>query len=123
MIGRVVWTCWVAVTTLLWVSSCLISGMSLSSRMSALPMAMGPKRLPPDPGKMVSMLEPMFWIRAMEARLEPSPMPIMAATRWTAYCHNGGVRWGPLVYRFLLGDGGTHHDWRRRHRVPRPDAG
>ena len=49
---------------------------------AALPMAWGPwwVWVPGAPGKMVSMLEPMLRMTAMEARFEPSPMPIMAMT-------------------------------------------
>ena len=69
--------------------------------MSALPMAMGPKRLPPEPGKIVSMLEPMFWIKAMEARLEPSPMPIIAMTAPTPTMMPSMVRKARVLFRVM----------------------
>src|ERR1035438_2234555 len=48
---------------------------------------------------MVSMLEPMFWIRAMEARLEPSPMPIMAMTAPTPTMMPSMVRKARILLR------------------------
>jgi len=33
-----------------------------------------------EPGKIMIMLVPMLWMMAWEARLEPSPMPIIAMT-------------------------------------------
>src|SRR5512133_2106263 len=101
MMGRVVWTWAEAATTLLCASSCWIRGGSLSNRMSALPMAEGPKRLPPLPGKMVSMLEPMFWMRAMEAFLEPWPMPIMAMTAPTPMMMPSMVRKARVLFRVM----------------------
>ena len=99
--GREVRTSWLADTTLLWASSCSMRLTSLSSRMSALPMAEGPKRLLPWPGKICSMLEPMFWIRAMEARLEPSPMPIMAMTAPTPTMMPSMVRKARILFRVM----------------------